>query len=311
MFSNKNIFIALTYKCNAFCKKCMTRYHINKSTEMDSEMLNRVLTLLKTRDYSGYVSVGTGEPLLYDKLDVFINSVLSINDVVRLRLLTNGMLLNESNAPLIFSERCKWGVTMDAFEQDTLTELQKGVDIEQVKRNVSNVAKKYGPEKLYLNFTVYQNNIEQILQFCKFAVENGINEVYLTELKLFTGYEKDLSAYKVIHDEHFEAVICEAKEYLAAHDIDIRGINFKNKQYRERCYNKCTASPVIDVDGSVSFCSGREDMYVGNIMESNIEDKWRNFAARLNATNSTWCTLCYDRMLTDETYRLPRTIRKE
>ena len=34
MFNNKNLFIALTYRCNAFCKKCMTRYHINKDIEM-------------------------------------------------------------------------------------------------------------------------------------------------------------------------------------------------------------------------------------------------------------------------------------
>lgn len=311
MFNNKNIFIALTYKCNAFCKKCMTRYHVNKAVEMDAVLLNRVLTLLQTRNYSGFVSVGTGEPLLYDKLDLFVDGVLSVNDTVRLRMLTNGMLLTENNNPLIFNDRCKWGVTMDAFEQDTLTELQKGVDIEQVKRNVSNVARKFGPDKLYLNFTVYQSNIDQILAFCKFAVENGISEIYLTELKLFTGYEKDLSDYKVVHDKHFEEVICEARKYLAAHGVNMRGINFGNKQYRERCYNKCTASPVIDVDGRVSFCSGREDMYVGNIMEHDIEDKWHKFAERLNACSSTWCNFCYDRMHIDGTYRLPRTIRRD
>ena len=311
MFKNKNIFVALTYKCNAFCKKCMTRYHVNRSVEMDEIVISRLLELLKANNYTGIVSVGTGEPLLYHNLDLFIDGILNVSDTTSLRLLTNGMLLCEDNNPLIFNKRCKWGVTMDAFEQATLQGLQKGVDTEQVKHNVSAVAKKYGPEHLYLNFTVYRNNIEQILPFCKFAVDNGISEIYLTELKVFKGYEKDLAAYRVIHDSKLDDIICEAKEFLVAHNIDTRGINFGEKHYREKCYNKCIASPVIDVDGMVSFCSGREDVYVGNILEQDIEDRWRKFAGRLNSCDSSWCNGCYDRMLADGNYLLPKTIRRE
>ena len=311
MFTNKNMFVALTYKCNAFCKKCMTRYHINRDIEMDETILTRLLGLFQINNYSGIVSVGTGEPLLYDNLDLFVKGVLSVNDATRLRLLTNGMLLSPDNNPIIFNPRCKWGVTMDSFEQTTLKGLQKGVDIEKVKHNISAVAQKYGAGQLYLNFTVYQNNIEQILPFCKFAVDNGILEIYLTELKVFTGYEKELAAYRVIHDSRLEDILCEAKEFLVSRGVDTRGINFGSKHYREKCYNKFIASPVIDVDGSVSFCSGREDIYIGNILDEDIDDRWHNFASRLNLSDSTWCDKCYDRISAAGSYMLPKTIRKD
>ena len=128
MFNNKNIFIALTYKCNAFCQKCMTRYHINKNHEIDREKLDRFFFLLNKNNYDGIVSVGTGEPLLYEDIDFFIDNVLNVNEKIRLRMLTNGMLLSSDNhSSSIFNKRCKWGVTMDAFYQNSLQNLQKGV----------------------------------------------------------------------------------------------------------------------------------------------------------------------------------------
>lgn len=311
MFNSKNIFIALTYRCNAFCNKCMTRYHKNKDVEISHEILNRFFTLLTDNDYSGIVSVGTGEPLLFKDLESFVENILKVNDKVRLRMLTNGMLLSVDNNPLIFNERCKWGVTMDAFSQETLMGLQKGVDIEKVKYNVASVAQKYGGSSLYLNFTVSQKNIDQILPFCEFAVNNGITDVYLTELKLFTGYENELSKYKVIHDEYFKGVISEAKKFLETNGISTKGINFERRCNRSDCYLKNRASPVIDVDGSVSFCSGREDIYVGNVMDVDVEKKWLDFSKKVENTQGKWCELCYDRMLPNGIYRLPKTILKE
>lgn len=311
MFNNKNIFIALTYRCNAFCQKCMTRYHVNKNSEISKRLLNRIFYLLKRNDYHGLISVGTGEPMLYGDLEYFIDNILSINDSVKLRLLTNGMLLTPDTNPLFFNPRCKWGVTMDAFEQESLNGLQKGVDIEKVKYNINAIANKYGGSQLYLNFTVCQANIDQIMPFCKFAVENNITDIFMTELKLFTGYEDELNPYKLIHNSHFNEIICEAKDFLNSKGISTKGINFDKKEYRTQCYKRNIASPIIDVDGKVSFCSGREDIYVGNIMDLNIETKWTTYSDKVNCTNGKWCELCYDRKLLNGTYRLPNTIRKE
>ena len=310
MFNNKNIFIALTYKCNAFCTKCMTRYHVNKDIEMSEEILERTISLLRKNNYSNIISVGTGEPLLYKRLPSFMDKILSLNDDVRLRMLTNGMLLVPERTE-IFNERCKWGITMDAFYQDTLLGLQKGVDVEKVKSNIRNFVKNHGASQLYLNFTVSQANVQEILPFCEFAIENNIKEIYLTELKLFSGYEQDLQEYRLIKDDKFFENIEDVKKLLANNGVFTTNINFGLRTPRKECYKVGRVSPIIDVDGTVSFCSGREDVFVGNIMEDDIEKKWSDFSKELQKTNGKWCEKCYDRILENGTYMLPKTIRKD
>lgn len=310
MFNNKNIFIALTYNCNAFCKKCMTRYHKNRIYEMPSYILNRILNLCKRNSYSGLISVGTGEPLLYNEIENFVGNFLDINDKIKLRLLTNGMLLSNDLKPILFDKRCIWGVTMDAFYQSSLNGLQKGVDIERVKQNVTNVIKKYGSSSLYLNFTVYNSNIDQIMPFCKFAVENGIKDIYLTELKVFSGFEKEVGKYKIVHDDEFYDIVKQAKEYLELNNISTKGIDIIQKNNRIECYKNDLASPIIDVNGNISFCSGREDIYVGNIMDEDIVEKWNSFKLKLICSNNAWCENCYDIPMENGIYNLPRTIKK-
>ena len=310
MFSNKNIFVALTYSCNACCGKCMTRCHVNRGKEITEEHLNRLYYLLKANNYERLLSVGTGEPLLYPGIKDFIANVLDINSKIRLRLLTNGMLLKPNDSD-IFNKRCIWGVTMDAFNQETLVGLQRGVDIEKVKFNVKNAANRYGASNMYLNFTVYNTNVDEILPFVKFAVENGIYEIYLTELKVYKGFEKDMKQFSVVHDEHTIEIYEEAKRYLESKGISTYGIPLEVLNKRHECFNRNLASPLIDVDGSVSFCSGREDVYVGNILDEDIVSKWRDFINKVSLTNGKWCEKCHDRICADGTYSLPRTILKE
>lgn len=310
MFRNKNIFIALTYQCNAFCKKCMTRYHINLHKTMSRKTLDNFLHLLKKNNFQGVVSVGSGEPLLYNDIEYFVQELLKINSSIRLRILTNGMALNKKLPVELFSGRCKIGVTFDAFYQESLAEVQKGVDIEQVKYNVSHLAQKYGGDCFYLNYTIYRNNINQLVPFCQFGLKNKINEIYATELKVFTGYELDLKDVSVICDDTLSTTIQKARELLEHNSVNSKGIDIFRSSYRSACYLRNLASPIVDVDGNVAFCSGREDMYVGNIEQENISDLWNDYMKKICCCNESWCSLCYDRQQQNGTYRLPATIRK-
>ncbi|MBQ8781144.1 MAG: radical SAM protein [Oscillospiraceae bacterium] len=306
---NKNIFVALTYRCNAYCKKCMTRYHVNVNNEMDQQMLDHVLDYLKYRDYRGLISVGTGEPLLYERLEYFVTELLGINDDVRLRLLTNGMALNEDTPEIIFDSRCTIGVTFDAFCQHTLNAVQKGVDIEKVKSNVAAAAEKYGGDRFYLNYTLYNNNILEFIPFCKFAIENKIKELYLTELKVYSGYESILDGYKLQRTSELDNILGQAADLLRENGISADGIDINKSHSRSKCYLGNKASPIIDVDGSVTLCSGREDVYVGYIYDENIDEKYEAFLKEIK-TKEDWCSFCHNKVLEDGTYRLPETIKR-
>ena len=305
----KNLFIALTYKCNAYCAKCMTRNHIHTGAEMDERTLDSIIDYLQTKDYRGLVSVGTGEPLLYPRLSSFIDQLFTINDDIHLRLLTNGMAMTATLPKSVFSSRSTIGVTFDAFNQRTLEGIQRGVDLDIVKQNVKDVVRLHGGDFIYLNYTLYKRNLGELLPFCQFAVENGIRKVYVTEIKIYEGYENELGEERPQHDSRFFDTISEAKQLLKRHEISTHGICRENFVQHVGCFRNGTAAPVIDVDGAVSLCSGREDVHIGNICDSNIDEKYERFVAHIHDDNK-WCRLCHDHVLPNGNYRLPSTIIK-
>lgn len=311
MFENKNIFIVLTYKCNAFCKKCMTRYHEKRHSEMKRDTLDYIINFLKVNNYDGTISIGTGEPLLYSDLGYFIKSVLAINDTVNFRILTNGMMLSGDLPSILFGGRCKIGITLDAFYQKSIADLQIGIDLETVKKNITYLCSKYDRDIFYLNYTLSKYNINELIPFCEFALENGIKKIYVTELKIFEGFEEELEKHRLAYDEHLKEVVNDTETLLKNNNVSFAGMDVFRKRKRKECYKRYTASPIIDVDGSVSFCSGHEDLYIGNIKDSDIDKKWNKFAKRLSEGQHAWCQSCHDNILPNNLYRLPKTIRKE
>ena len=308
MYGNKNIFLNLTYKCNAFCKKCMTRYHRNKDQEMDIDLLRFIISKLKSNHYSNVVSMGAGETLLYKYCTEAIQKLLEVNDSIRLRILTNGMALNDSLPDFYFNQRVIWGITMDGFFQQDLLNIQRGVDIETVKNNVKKIVSRFGPDSIYLNYTLYRTNYDSLVNFFEFAADLSVKSVYVTRLRVFEGYENRLKDLSVVNNEHFYSIKESIRKIANRAGIECKGIDIEDDFFERQCYKRNRTMPIIDVDGSLSFCCGREDVYIGNIQDENIEAKWSNLLNQLNTKTTTWCNGCGNCALADGRYRLPKTI---
>ena len=311
LFNNRNIFIALTYSCNAFCEKCMTRYHINRHTEMSRNLLDQVVGKLNSHQYKGLVSVGSGEPLLYPNLSYFIDSILSINNDIALRILSNGKLFNDKLPSNYFTSRCKWGITMDAFTQEGLSGFQHGIDIESVKSNITGIVDKYGPSHLYLNYTLHSQNYRELLDFCKFAVDLGITDIYILELKIYEGYEERLSGFQLKRTAEVNDVLNEAIQFIRENGISCDGMLIDKSHWHPLCFKRSKASPIIDVNGDVSFCSGREDIIIGNITDVDIEEKWCKKYEMLSLQPDGWCDFCHSKPLKSGYYSLPKIINNQ
>lgn len=308
LFQNKNVYIALTYKCNAKCQKCMTRNHVNRSYEMSRELIDIICSKLCEANYQGMISIGSGEPILYPHLEYFISNILSINDMIHLRFLTNGQAFTNELPAICFDNRCKWGVTMDGFVQSDLIGLQEGILIETVKQNIISIIEKYGSKCLYLNFTLNNQNYTSLIDYCKFAASLNISEIYVTELKIYEGYHDELNKYRLCRNETVYKTIHKAKTVLSDKGIPSVSFNLDLPHEKSQCFLCNRASPIIDVNGTVAFCSGREDIYVGNIKDMDIEDRWRAFSVQLISKNISWCEHCHDHILPNGMYSLPKTI---
>ena len=114
-FKQRNIFIALTYKCNAFCQKCITRYNRFRNQSMQKEDCRKLADWLVANHFSGTINLGSGESLLYDELPNFVERVLCDLPQVRFRILSNGVLFSNRLPAVLFSPRIVWGITLDGF----------------------------------------------------------------------------------------------------------------------------------------------------------------------------------------------------
>ena len=130
LFQNRNIFLVLTYRCNAFCKKCMTRYHIKRDKEMSPEIIELFFSRVESAKYDGWISTGSGEPLIYNDLEKVVKRALGANPGIRMRILSNGMLFTKDLPSVFFNGRCKWGITFDGFSDSSLCSFQYGVSPE-------------------------------------------------------------------------------------------------------------------------------------------------------------------------------------
>ena len=105
-----------------------------------------------------------------------------------------------------------------------------------------------------------------------------------------------------------DEVLERAERYLSTNGIDTSGIGLFQEHKHFACYLSGKAGPIIDTDGTVSLCRGREDVYVGNIHESDINEKWQRFAEELDPAE--WCSYCQYRTNSDGIHPLPSTIRR-
>ncbi|MEI0446634.1 hypothetical protein R4J03_06195 [Brachyspira intermedia] len=292
-FSSKNIFITLTHYCNAFCQKCLTRYHKFRNQSITYEMLNCISDFIIKHDYNGTINIGSGEALTYKYLGDFVNKILTKNRNTKFRILTNGILLNKNLDNYYFDKRITWGVTFDGFTNDDLTDLQSGVDIEIVKKNISDLCQAGYNENIYLNYTLNKQNFKSLKEFIDFASKNNVRELYVTEMKIFCGFEK---LEKFRFDSSKSSELFELEKY--AKSLNFYKVYFatlfSSKPF-DKCYNVEHVYPIIDIDGSLSFCYGQEDKILGNVFDNETIVKWYKLYLSLKDhtdAGKKWCTNC-------------------
>ena len=74
-------------------------------------------------------------------------------------ILTNMSHRKSLNLKLL-TERTKLGITIDGMVQEEVKQVQKGLNIERVLANIKELT--YVHDNLYLNYTLYTQNIKSI-----------------------------------------------------------------------------------------------------------------------------------------------------
>lgn len=306
-FSSRNIFIVLTYKCNAFCQKCITRYNRFRNQSMTEENCRKLANLLVSYNFSGTINLGSGESFTYPALPEFVGFLLKHLPAVKFRILSNGMLVSPNLPEIFFSPSITLGLTLDGFYNKDLVDLQKGVDLDIVKKNIVSACSAGHAQRFYLNYTLNNQSVNSLKDFIDFAAENNIPEIYTTEMKIYEKF-KHLDKFRLTEEN--KKLVADLEQY--AKSLNFKTVSFdtvKPAHFRDKCFkNKGGVSPIIDLDGSVAFCYGQEDKFVGNIFDDKTIVKWVLLKESLinnSAQAETWCGRCYSKKNRDEYISVP------
>lgn len=303
MLTSRNVFLNLTTRCNLKCAKCWRSQVWGKGKDINKDVLDKFFDIFA--DYKGKIIVGSGENLICRYLDDFI--CWAVKNNIKTSILTTALKFdNFINRAEYFSPNIEWGVTMDGFQDEQLASIQKGMRIERVKDNIRRIKSCYRDASFYINYTHTTANLSDTTSLIHFASEVNIKSVYITQLKLFVGLDDSLTKHLVndINSDEFKAIMREAKELA-----NTKGIKFYAplSQKNKLCFDSQWAnlSPIIDVNGDISFCYGRDDALIGNLMDVGGDSIWRQHLNNLKSDESlqqSWCSQCYASKTTDMGY---------
>lgn len=304
MNTTKNLFFNLTSRCNLRCAKCWRYSVLGKGQDVDSDVLDSFFENFK--NYKGHVILGCGENLISSQLNSYVKWV-NDNDI-RTTILTTALCFNKFfDRPDFFSQNITWGVTLDGFYQDEVKSIQLGINIKRVKINLREVKERYPQSKFYLNYTHTTLNLESTPELLEFANEIGIRKVYLTHLKLFEGLDdsqtKDLRIDT--QSSRYLDIIEQATAYAQKHNIEF---DAPLSQRTKNCFGaNSPLSPIIDVNGDISFCYGRGNKTIGNILQENGPQCWREHFKKMEKEDSIrqdWCNKCHANITSERGYYL-------
>lgn len=258
--------LSLTNACNLCCVYCSDMELRKKqgiSSQIDIEVIKRLLLDLKSGGTKGVVIEGGGEPSIYPYFEDAVTYAAEIGLAVG--LITNGTRSLDKN----ILNKFEWiRVSLDATTGEEYAEI-KGIDrFEIVLKNIAEYAKEC--RTVGVGFVVTKNNISQIENLVM-----RLRELQVSYIQLRPVVDCDeLYPYGV----DLEYLKCyEHPEYA----VEIDGMNENaeagNGGLSCRAHSITT---VICADGSVYLC-GRLNIYnwippIGNIVQNTFRDIWNS-----------------------------------
>lgn len=190
--------VALGYdsSCNLSCSTCRKELHFARGEEL--ETVNKITEIVK-RDYLPgcrfLILAGNGEVFASPAY----RSIYKSNECRPqfIRLLSNGMLFNQTNWEHFVNEHTKkimLTVSVDAATKETYESIRRNGNFDILKRNMefASELRKRG-ELCYfrMNFVVQRENYKEMIPFVEWGEELGVDEVFFTKILNWGTYTEE------------------------------------------------------------------------------------------------------------------------
>lgn len=181
----KKLYIEPTSKCNLSCSMCFRNTWLDESfDDMAPDVFNSVMDTMPDTVETVFFG-GMGEPLFHKDIVAMVRCAASKN--CRVELLTNGTLLTrELSSALLDAGLKKLWVSVDSFEPEGYEKIRQNSNFALVKDNIA----KYNFERsrrdmeagLGLAFVAMKSNVRQLGHLAKFAFENKVTDINISNI---------------------------------------------------------------------------------------------------------------------------------
>ena len=313
-----NLYLETTNRCNLRCRGCIL-YGAKCEPERDISLQNFYRITDQLEDLEWAALHGVGEPLLNAELPAMVRHLKKRN--VYTLFNSNGILLDhERQHELIDSGLDEVRISLDAASAAGYKKIRNSNEFERIVRNLRSLRKLQnarsltGP-KLSLWFLGTKENISELPEFVKLAVDIGICEVYLQRLVYYQddegyGVAREVKSLQDTDDKSRELI---QKSQALAEDLGLRfnasGLcqpieSIQSDSAKQMPWSQCYRPQTliyITANGNVLPCCiapfatvDYASIILGNVYESSLNDIWlgtkfKNFRHLLQTADPPKC----------------------
>ena len=314
----KNLYLETTNRCNLRCRGCIL-YDGRSEPERDITLQDFLMITDQLEDLERATLHGVGEPLLNAALPTMIRHLKKRN--VYTLFNSNGILLDHGRQQaLIDTGLDELRISLDAATAAGYKKIRNSTGFDRIVRNLRALrnlqqTQSMNRPQLSLWFLGTRDNISELPELVRLAVDIGIDEVYLQRLVYHqdgAGYgvaredrslqDTDDNSRELIHKSHMLAKNLGIRFNASglSQPIDSIQSDGADEMPWSRCYRPQTLM-YITASGNVLPCCiapfatvDYASIVLGNVFESSLNDIWRgkrymNFRLQLQTADPPKC----------------------
>lgn len=181
----KKLYIEPTSNCNLACTMCFRKTWLNEAfSDMDGDVFNNIMDTMPETVETVFFG-GMGEPLFHRDILTMVRRASSKNR--RAELLTNGTLLTrEMSANLLDAGLNRLWVSVDSFEPEGYATIRQNSSFALIKNNIAQFNqerfRRADAAGLGIAFVAMKSNVRQLGDLAKFAFENHIGDINISNV---------------------------------------------------------------------------------------------------------------------------------
>ena len=307
------LFVELTQGCNLRCPMCRNDIIATNKTSMPDMLFDAIADQLfptaEMVDLRGW-----GESLIVPNILSRIERVVTSG--ARLRIVTNLSFRRPQVLDALVEAEAMIAVSLDAADQQTLSLLRRGADLELITSNIQYLVRRFGHSRNVEILTAVQRpGLPNLPQLIDHVAACGVQEVKLFPVEVTEPSELGLESHDVEVDDALGRAVARAQE------LGVRlvaGAQMGSLPDNRITFPMCVhpwAYAYLAYNGDVSFCDhligpGNDEYVLGNLHKASFLDIWNGpalqriraehlGARRSSAEQFAHCAWCYKKKYVD------------